>query len=373
MPYNGSGTYAAPASTWNPAVDNTDIDSGDWNSLLDDLETALSTCLLKDGTQTPTANIPMGGFKLTGLAAGTASGNSLRYEQVNGVVTTLGDLLVASASGTFTRQAVGANGTALVYDSNQTAGVKGAYPAIRSYLSGCGLSTAGNSATMSIAAGSATDSTNVDMMVLAAIAKTTSAWAVGTGNGGLDTSSIANNTWYHFYVIKRVDTGVVDVLFSTSATSPTMPANYTLKRRIGSGLTNGSAQWVAFTQDGDLFQWAASVLDVSAVSISATTASSYTLTSTPLGVNVIALFRSTFAQGATTNSFFLWTDLATNDEAASSDNASTHSLNAGDTITSTVLQVRTNTSSQIRGRCTAANGTINARTYGWIDRRGRDS
>src|SRR3990167_3283350 len=43
----------------------------------------LSICLLKDGTQTVTANIPMSSFKFTGLAAGTANGNSVRYEQVN--------------------------------------------------------------------------------------------------------------------------------------------------------------------------------------------------------------------------------------------------------------------------------------------------
>lgn len=45
-------------------------------SLLDteaqDMATGLSTCLLKDGTQTITANIPFGGFKLTGVGTGTA-------------------------------------------------------------------------------------------------------------------------------------------------------------------------------------------------------------------------------------------------------------------------------------------------------------
>lgn len=82
MPYNGSGTYAAPASSWNPVTTGTAINSTDWKALLADVTTALSTCLLKDGQQTPTANIGMGGFKLTGLGAGSAAGNSVRYEQV---------------------------------------------------------------------------------------------------------------------------------------------------------------------------------------------------------------------------------------------------------------------------------------------------
>lgn len=101
MPFNGSGTYAAPGSTFNPAVATTTISATDWNALLADLTTALSTCLLKDGQQTPTANIPMGGFKFTGLAAGTGAGNSVRYEQVlllNGANTMAGDLLFTDAT-----------------------------------------------------------------------------------------------------------------------------------------------------------------------------------------------------------------------------------------------------------------------------------
>src|SRR3954469_24131198 len=113
MPLNGSGSYSAPASTWNPAVTNTTINSTDWTALLADLTTALSTAMYKDGQATPTANIPMGGFKLTGLAAGNASGNSLRYEQVNGVVTTAGDLLQATGAGAFTRVSFGTKGDLL--------------------------------------------------------------------------------------------------------------------------------------------------------------------------------------------------------------------------------------------------------------------
>ena len=53
-----SGTYTAPTSSWNPAVANTAINVADWTTLLADLTTALTTCLLKDGSQTATAVIP---------------------------------------------------------------------------------------------------------------------------------------------------------------------------------------------------------------------------------------------------------------------------------------------------------------------------
>lgn len=77
-----NGQYSAPASSWNPAVPGTTIESAAYNSQLSDIETALSTCVLKDGTQTITANIPMSGFKFTGV--NTNSGNTSRSEYVSG-------------------------------------------------------------------------------------------------------------------------------------------------------------------------------------------------------------------------------------------------------------------------------------------------
>lgn len=44
-----------------------------FNALTADLATGLTTCITKDGQTTPTANIPMGANKITGLAAGTAA------------------------------------------------------------------------------------------------------------------------------------------------------------------------------------------------------------------------------------------------------------------------------------------------------------
>lgn len=37
-----SGTYTAPSGSWNPAVEGTEVDEGDWNTLLDDIEAALT-------------------------------------------------------------------------------------------------------------------------------------------------------------------------------------------------------------------------------------------------------------------------------------------------------------------------------------------
>jgi hypothetical protein len=48
----------------------------------EDLADGISACLKKDGGNTIAGNIRMGGFKITGLGAGSANGESVRYEQV---------------------------------------------------------------------------------------------------------------------------------------------------------------------------------------------------------------------------------------------------------------------------------------------------
>jgi len=80
MAFNGSGTYNLPAG--NPVVTGTTISSSTTNTTNSDIATALTNCITRDGQSTPSANLPMNAKKLTGLAAGTTAGDSVRYEQV---------------------------------------------------------------------------------------------------------------------------------------------------------------------------------------------------------------------------------------------------------------------------------------------------
>lgn len=77
---NGSGTYSLPAG--NPVSSGTTVSSTWANNTLSDIAAALTASIAKDGQTTPTANLPMGGFKLSGLGAGTSAGDSLRFEQL---------------------------------------------------------------------------------------------------------------------------------------------------------------------------------------------------------------------------------------------------------------------------------------------------
>ena len=80
MAFNGSGTYNLPAG--NPVVTGTTVSSTTTNTTNSDIATALTNCITRDGQSTPSANLPMNAKKLTGLAAGTSAGDSVRYEQV---------------------------------------------------------------------------------------------------------------------------------------------------------------------------------------------------------------------------------------------------------------------------------------------------
>jgi len=46
-----------------------------------DFANGFANCVTRDGQSPALANIPMGGFKITGLAAGTTNGDAVRYEQ----------------------------------------------------------------------------------------------------------------------------------------------------------------------------------------------------------------------------------------------------------------------------------------------------
>src|SRR3989338_8425959 len=116
-------------------------------------------------------------------------------------------------------------------------------------LTGVTLSNNGADATndldVAVGAASSQDAVITDrtlMSLTTAITKQLdAAWAVGTNQGGRMSPAAIANTTYHVHLIKRVDTGVVDVGLDVSATAPTLPTSYTKFRRIGSILPQGGA------------------------------------------------------------------------------------------------------------------------------------
>ena len=245
-----------------------------------------------------------------------------------------------------------------------------------------GLTTSyATATTYSVAAGEAASeaSARAAIVLAASITKGLGAWSAGTGNGSLDTGTIAANTWYHIHAISSSDGTLNDVLLSLSATTPTLPSGYTASRRIGSIRTNGSSQITPFVQLGDDFFLNTPVNDISINPIPAT-ATLYPL-SVPSGVRVTA--HITAQQGAPSSNFIgvLISCPDTADVAPGASSAPPAGpfnvgaqLSGGGSIWGEMLslRVRTDTSGRIRVRANATNSNpLYVYTYGWTDERGR--
>jgi hypothetical protein len=213
------------------------------------------------------------------------------------------------------------SGTSLSVNVDLTSALISPYnvPVLPNYLGGLTLS---NDATtpntvLDIAIGGASSDDNSALMVLAATGFTkncNAAWSVGSGNGALATgTSLAASTWYHVFLIERIDTLVVDVLISTSATAPTLPTSYTKKRRIGSIKTDSSSHILGFTQLGDRFYWQPQTgwNEYSAATLAAATPTTLTLKLVPSGYSVVGIFNVAATVPGTVVSIAAMADVAT--------------------------------------------------------------
>jgi hypothetical protein len=209
-----------------------------------------------------------------------------------------------------------------------------------------------------------------NMTLGAAITKTFSNWAVGSGNGGLDTGTIAANTWYYIHLIRKDADGTLDAVISLSATAPTMPAGYTARRRIGAIRTNASSQVTAFIQVGDHFMLDAPVADATST-VSSSAAQLVTLSVPPIS-GIEADFE--FSADSSSFGFVLVSSPLTSDLAPSSTVAPYFTVIAASTNSRGYARLRIpiNASGQIRHRNTSSsNTTITIVTHGWYDSRGR--
>lgn len=294
--------------------------------------TGLSTLMCRDGQSTPTANIPFGSHGITGLADPVNPQDMANFRYVTARVKTA--IFSGSIFGLTLSNDVGSPN--LIID---------------------------------IAAGMAVADDGLSIGILPAFTKSLAAFAVGRGNGGLDFSSlVVSNTWYYIFLIGNPIAQTVDVLISQSATAPTLPVNFTKKRRIGAIKTDSFANIIPFSQNGDEFLWKFPTLDMNGLAL-ATTPTLYPF-NVPIGIVVYALL---FGSAGTSSS---QTIVLFNSTAETQVNPPTHAnMN---TVASTSLKsigplrIRTDTNASIRGIAAAGSTAfINLSTYGWIDSRGK--
>ena len=85
MPFDGNGDYAPVGAPDFPAVPSTAIRSTQYNNAILDIATALSMCVTRDGQSPVMANLPMTGYKLTGLGTPSVLGDSLAWGKEGGL------------------------------------------------------------------------------------------------------------------------------------------------------------------------------------------------------------------------------------------------------------------------------------------------
>lgn len=81
MPFNGSGGFVPVAGPDYPPVASQPIYASQFIANITDVHSGLANCVTRDGQSPATANLPMGGFRLTNLAVGAAVNQALTYDQ----------------------------------------------------------------------------------------------------------------------------------------------------------------------------------------------------------------------------------------------------------------------------------------------------
>jgi hypothetical protein len=121
MPRNGSGQYNPLTNTWNPPVTGVLATGADFQAQLNDIASAITQSLSKDGQTPMTASLPLGNNSIVGIAAGTAAAPSISAngDTNTGVYFPAADT-VAIATGGVKRVEVDANGNFGIGTSSPT-------------------------------------------------------------------------------------------------------------------------------------------------------------------------------------------------------------------------------------------------------------
>lgn len=432
MAWNGSGvvTRTDGVRTGNDVFQqqlaaDVDIRADLMDTHANDVTDAIEDCLNRNGENAMTANIAMGGNRLTGMGTGIARTDSATLGQVqdggflwggvssgqNVVNISVSPPITAYTDGMVVRflknvandadvniniNSVGEVDLRKNFSDQIPAGELGANavvtavyissinafvalsgltdPLLRGYQRGQQISNDSVDADhdIVISAGEVASNTGVSRIVLSStLTKRIDApWAAGDDAGGLDTGTVQANTWYSVMTIARPDTGAGDAIFTLDPTAPTLPTDYTLARHRGWVLTDASANIIAFLQDGDRFLWDVPVIDLDA-EVVGTTAELHALSVPPDTRPVVTIDTSNTVATA----FLLVTSPDQTDTAASATVFSMRSPDRDNGARNSAIfdgTLKADSSSQLRFRGNA-NQDVDAVTLGWIDTRGRDA
>lgn len=223
-------------------------------------------------------------------------------------------------------------------------------------------SIAGNSTTasLSISAGQATDSTNASIF-----AGGTFSWAASNGNaanGYQGGTTLPNSSTIHFYAMATNADTTWSTSFASTSLTPTLPGSYTKYRRLFSLQTTGAGAPIPYATieingGGTIHYLTTQVLDVNT---SITTTASLQTLSVPTGIKVAPLGRATI----TSVNLLITSPDETDVLPTSTSGVPLSEFNSSGSFG--MVPRTTNTSGQLRFRATGT-GTAQFTTSGWVD------
>lgn len=245
------------------------------------------------------------------------------------------------------------------------------------FINGLILSNDAGDATndINITAGSCVDSTDATNITLSSeITKQIDAsWVVGDDAGGFPSGlTLTNDTWYHVFLIRRSDTGVVDAGFDTSLTATNLlidASSYDSYRRIGS-VRRDTAANKAFFQNENIITYDIPIQDVS-LAAGSTTRQLITL-SAPPDIKFLANVAYHVDMTANADHYYLFYDPAMTDSTPSAAlfTGGVSDFSGVDIHHTQIFSVRTNTSAQAAERSTST-ASRSIMCFGYTDARGQ--
>lgn len=230
------------------------------------------------------------------------------------------------------------------------------------YVQGLNISYA-SVTTIGVAAGNASDANSVNL-IQAPLALVINGAANGVN--GLDTGALANNTLYYVYIVgDATSTYATCAQISLSATQPYIPFGYNMFRRIGCVLTNGSAQFVDFTQRGA--GSARSMFYANAVATNITAGASTTFAAVTASASVPATSAEVFVQAVLTADAGATRTAALRDGASSSTLGQIFMSSPASTVTTASLVCPCGASGDIDYLVSNASAAIALNVTGYLD------